>query len=472
MLGVTGTWTNTAYAWLNPSCGLTDTEGDDEGGVVDPKRPVMPEEGEQDPDENDWKSITCTRSSVEDHTKNVAERWRDIDADGAWISVIEGWQKNLTLGRPMEDFSNNVSNFFHGPQDMYCETFAEEGNRCNAAMGNNDIGGIATDFGKIPVKSNGLATSIIIDIALIGWGLVMGPTWNKVIGPKFQKGQNVATLKDETNDLVKNSLMLTKGILNSRTALDIQNGLRAQMQALADAWKESVLQFNSWIFGGSDEGNLNLGNVISHSSMMGEHWLIDRATYEKDVQRAINAFLIPLAWSLSPDGIHPFIATADVGCDEDPGWNKGDFNTQFTNPVQESALEEGKLCLDGKPYWLFGGRDVGKQCDSQQGDSWCGKFDVLPGIQELKDRKYSGISFQNLIAGSINSEKANGGRNAGPRPNGENPSRETLQSFLDNGLEAPGIWNIPICPMEEALENYYLLYGNSLDDMSNFPCNA
>lgn len=107
-----------------------------------------------------------------------------------------------------------------------------------AAVGNNDIGGIATDFGKIPAKSNGLAASIIIDIALIGWGLVMGPTWNKgecypanglviwacerqsltivVIGPKFQKGQNAATLKDETNDLVKNSLTLTKDILNSR----------------------------------------------------------------------------------------------------------------------------------------------------------------------------------------------------------------------------------------------------------------
>lgn len=150
MLGVTGTWTNTAYAWLSPSCGLTDTEGDDEGGVVDPKLPAMPEEGEQDPDENDWKSITCTHPSVEDHTINVAQRWRDIDADGAWISVIEGWQKNLTLGRPMEDFSNNVSltkyyctlgnelkltfqvsNFFHGPQDMYCENFAEDGNRCS-----------------------------------------------------------------------------------------------------------------------------------------------------------------------------------------------------------------------------------------------------------------------------------------------------------------------------------------------------
>lgn len=47
------------------------------------------------------------------------------------------------------------------------------------AVLNNDIAGIASDFGKIPEKSEGLAVSILVDIALTAWGLVMGPSWNK-----------------------------------------------------------------------------------------------------------------------------------------------------------------------------------------------------------------------------------------------------------------------------------------------------
>lgn len=43
----------------------------------------------------------------------------------------------------------------------------------------NDIASIASEFGKVPVKSNGIAVSTLIDISLTAWGLVMGPAWNK-----------------------------------------------------------------------------------------------------------------------------------------------------------------------------------------------------------------------------------------------------------------------------------------------------
>lgn len=49
----------------------------------------------------------------------------------------------------------------------------------NDAVLNNDIASIASEFGKIPVKSSGIAVSILIDIAMTAWGLVMGPAWNK-----------------------------------------------------------------------------------------------------------------------------------------------------------------------------------------------------------------------------------------------------------------------------------------------------
>ena len=39
---ITGTWTNEAVSWLNPSCGLPDAQGDDPGGVINPDLPQAP----------------------------------------------------------------------------------------------------------------------------------------------------------------------------------------------------------------------------------------------------------------------------------------------------------------------------------------------------------------------------------------------------------------------------------------------
>ncbi|KAF7555590.1 hypothetical protein G7Z17_g2070 [Cylindrodendrum hubeiense] len=451
----------------------------------------------------DWRSVTCVDAGVTDHSLYAPDRWLQVDAGDAWASVLEGWNVNLTEGRPQIHFSNNVSNYFHGPQDMFCEIFSEEGSGCtsldlqcddvnypagyfilhsfenifamhsniwsavNDAVLSNDIAGIASEFGKVPVEKQGLAISILIDIALTCWGLVMGPAWNKLIGPKFNDGTSASTVKDTTNDIVKNSMALTKDILNSRATdqLGVQNGLEAQMQALTQAWKDSVLATQQWLFGGSPEGLTQLGNMISDASMFGDGWLLDRAAHAKEVKRSINAFLIPLAWSYSPDVIYPWIATSDVPCDQDPGWND---NNQYW--IQDGARDNGRYCHEGRSYWLLMGRDRNTQCDSKTGDMWCGKFDSPPGFQALVDHKYSDISLQNVVVGSINSKAANGDRN-GLKVDVQAPGKEVLESYVDRGIEAPGIFNIPICPMEEAMENYYMWYQNDKEDMTNFPCN-
>lgn len=106
---ILGTFTNQARTSFNPSCGMTDAEGDDDGGVVNPELPVMPTEpggGEEDPD--DWRSIKCDNEGVTDHTLYGPDRWKMVDADGAWVSVLEGWQFNLTAGRQEKHFANNV----------------------------------------------------------------------------------------------------------------------------------------------------------------------------------------------------------------------------------------------------------------------------------------------------------------------------------------------------------------------------
>lgn len=239
-----------------------------------------------------------------------------------------------------------------------------------------------------------------------------------MIGPKFSDSTNAGTLKDTTNDLVKNSLTLTKDILNGRACvslprfntqlthhcsqdqLGVQNGLTAQMQGLTEGWKDGILATQKWLFGGSEDGYNQLGAMISDASMFGDNWLLDRGDHAKQVKRAINAFLIPMAWQYSPDVIIPFIAESDVACDQDPGWNKeATFTTMYQHWIDDGALKDGRFCFNGKSYWLLGGRDRNTNCDSKSGDSDCGGFALPPGWQSLKDKKFTDISLDNVIIG-------------------------------------------------------------------------
>ncbi|KAM0429644.1 hypothetical protein ACHAPT_006249 [Fusarium lateritium] len=501
-----------------------------EAGTLVPAEPVetptatVPfEEPVAAEDPNDWRNVNCESEGLRDHTLYGPDRWKEVDANDAWNAVIDGWKANLTAGREQKHFSNNGSiDSYHSETMAYvyrCPTTSTAPKTCSVkplatravgvkvythlqchsasapagyfilhsfenmhsniwsavgdAVRDNDIGSIADEFGKVPVKEGGLATSILIDIALTCWGLVMGPAWNKLIGPKFSDSTNAGTLKDTTNDIVKNSLGLTKDILNSRAKdqLGVQNGLAAQMQALTEGWKVSVLETQKWLFGGSEEGYTQLGNMISDASMFGDGWLLDRADHVKQVKRAINSFLIPLAWQYSPDVIYPFVAESDVGCEDDPGWNKeASFTTMAQHWIDDGALKDRRFCHEGKSYWLLGGRDRNKNCDSKSGESDCGGFELPPGFQSLVDKKFTDITLGNVVVGFINSKNANGGEN-GFKLDMNDPSRETLESLAGTGIEAPGIFNIPICSMDEVIENYYQWYGNDHEDMTNFPCN-
>lgn len=222
----------------------------------------------------------------------------------------------------------------------------------------------------------------------------------------------------------------------SADQLGVQNGLEAQMQAITQVWKDSVLETQKWLFGGSDEGNAQLGSLISDASMFGDGWLLDRAEHSKEVKRSLNAFMIPLAWSYSPDGLFPFIADAGVPCGEDPGWND---NYQYW--IEESAQGNG-FCHEGNSYWLLTGRDSNTQCNSVTGDVWCGKFDSPPGYQQLVDKTYSDISLDNVVIGyaltcySLGKTKTNNqidpstrrtptARTVAPRPTWKLPARRS-----------------------------------------------
>lgn len=137
MHSILGTWTNQAQTWLNPSCGLSDNEGDDKGGVVDPRLPMQPgnpvdgpgpgEEGNPDnpneedpdvcrkPDDRDWRKHDCCDKYIRTHTKYSEEEvWNGLGIPGAWLSALEFYDCAKIYHDAKNSFSNFVSDFFHG----------------------------------------------------------------------------------------------------------------------------------------------------------------------------------------------------------------------------------------------------------------------------------------------------------------------------------------------------------------------
>ncbi|OBT86293.1 hypothetical protein VE02_05585 [Pseudogymnoascus sp. 03VT05] len=233
MHAVKGSWTNEAETWFNPSCGLRDAIGDDNGDVVDPHLPVQSGNpvdgaGPGDPgnpgtgpgdncrgmDNRKWRSINCDNEYVKEDTKYKAYTiWAELDADGAWQSALEFYQCRRTQSD--SSFSNIASDFFNGPNSVNCQDFRESGNGCTnltAVCDHNcpgaarryivnslsriyamywniysaiqsmvvfsNVGQIGKDFGIEENQGNvDPRLAIILDLVVLGCGLVMGPAW-------------------------------------------------------------------------------------------------------------------------------------------------------------------------------------------------------------------------------------------------------------------------------------------------------
>ncbi|KAM0330967.1 hypothetical protein ACHAQA_003924 [Verticillium albo-atrum] len=359
---IKGTWTNQGETWLNPSCGLRDATGDDPGGIVNPQLPEQPGNpiGGEGPgngggecrgrDNRDWRSVTCTNRYIESHVDFTSrERWLGIDVPGAWASVIEYWQCRLANNQPRSQFSNVVSDFFNGPQGMHCDQWMDSGNGCRnlglvcgstqagpagyfilhsfskiydlqynfytaieSAVNFADAEAIASDFGLLNEPGMNPSLSIIIDIAVMGYGLIMGPVWNKWLVP-LNPGPNAGTVKDEVNDLVKNGATLAKDVYahNNKAAdpLGTQTKIRTHMKDLAKAWRSSIADLNKKLWDGSDDSILKLNTLMQDGSML-ERALLeqnDQEALQASFEKVLSAFLIPQSWAVSPSLLYPVI---------------------------------------------------------------------------------------------------------------------------------------------------------------------
>jgi hypothetical protein len=83
-----------------------------------------------------WQTAQCTDPGITNAAIDPKLRWNSENATSAWIAAIANWRANPFLGGFR--FSQQVSNFFNGPEDMLCGLTADK-NGCDMTVQCGDV---------------------------------------------------------------------------------------------------------------------------------------------------------------------------------------------------------------------------------------------------------------------------------------------------------------------------------------------
>ena len=73
-----------------------------------------------------WNTAQCTQPEITDASIDQTIRWNSVDTEGAWKAALDDWHTKGSAGGLT--FTQAVSNFFHGPEQMLCgDTSARDG---------------------------------------------------------------------------------------------------------------------------------------------------------------------------------------------------------------------------------------------------------------------------------------------------------------------------------------------------------
>ncbi len=66
---------------------------------------------------NGWETASCTTPEVTDASTDQSKRWNAVDTEDAWTAAVASWTSGAGNGLT---FTQQISNFFHGPDQMFC----------------------------------------------------------------------------------------------------------------------------------------------------------------------------------------------------------------------------------------------------------------------------------------------------------------------------------------------------------------
>ena len=172
--------------------------------------------------------------------------------------------------------------------------------------------------------------------------------------------------------------------------LDIQGTLKDLFLSMVISWRNLVAIGAGSIFNGSDPSIATLTELISDGKFVGATIEEDIVTTGKRTTSMMYAFLIPVTWSLR--GISPVVISTDNGCKE-VGEGTSDW-------VSAEDAKAASFCHEDKLHYLLSLPEPYRTCSANPcAPCKKGFMKLPPGLDELPNEKWGGISKKDIIAG-------------------------------------------------------------------------
>ncbi|KAH8903098.1 hypothetical protein BR93DRAFT_941010 [Coniochaeta sp. PMI_546] len=300
-----------------------------------------------------------------------------------------------------------------------------------------------------PVWDSSLSAEIGLDVVSTVFGVVSAPFWGKIF-------PELLITKDEVTNLVTNGIGIAKDTKASDIGLETlqtQNDITSFLGDTIQTMKNLTMVRLRNIFNGSDASMGELYKLIDHCAAIQGAQGVESARDAAVplLEQALWVYMIPVAWKRSSkgDSWDPTKTGLSATLSHDDG---------IQNFVCSPSLE---------PYWISSVSTSRGLCVPPMANCLSVDFGTLPGISKLGgsgfESKWDGITRDQLVNNAVNAWKANGKKNGWAKTNAYDP--KSVQDIINQGLNAPGLVNIPVCSFAEA-------YNNARQKIvtPNYPC--
>ncbi|KAF5008676.1 hypothetical protein FDECE_5088 [Fusarium decemcellulare] len=448
------------------------------------------------PKDTDYAKATCAGTDI---THPVEQIWSDTAATSAWNFVKDRWSQGPNrLDGANLNFTSYFSHQFHGPQLWECGTFGTLSN-CVQTLGHcGDQDGVSGDV-DVPaayvimnsfVQIHNLHQTVhddlgnvqsqmqsqigpfqstfspkkelpidiwktILDVLGFMTGFFYANMWNSVLKDALSKVDisKHGELKDSYNTLISQAITTASRHLPANTdSLGIQNDLSSSLGSIAKYWQSFIATANADLFSG-EENNLNaLFGMINDGFSITQLKIGDQDVLAA-VEKLLYGYMIPHAWGVSPDDLHPAIIASP-----------GDDCTSYAQPdttskiMNDDTAAKTHVCMDGTIYYVVNAKSDGS-------------VEPLPGgtFDDLNSGSCGGVRLDDMVTSVVNAYKQNNNANGYSLPDIASLLSSSTGDglLLSNGIQTPGFFNIPFCDSVQTFQDN-LAAGNP--GMKNWPC--
>ncbi|KAF7561563.1 hypothetical protein G7046_g2578 [Stylonectria norvegica] len=448
-------------------------------------------------------------SHLEDmREREVLTKAQAADAMNALLAFRICWKTEEQANALIEkqSWSQGLFNYFHGPDNQHCELYqhgcdeyqkcSEEGHAAGFLVLNSfvtlhniqdrfyqaiddiwqtevttNLAACITTFSPTIVIDQSTSLKVLLDFISLGFAMAAGPFWEAGFA-RIGGKTNTAGAGKNTNEVVivgtQTAKYWVKPAITQSQALE-NLGLIAK--SIKDVWQQASVASLQALFSPEQANWETFTNIVADGGAI-EDLDLDPSIATTAITGALWGTLIPFAWSLSNEKIHPFILIPDdidstVGCKP-----PSDIGKYISSSHQAIAGN----CVGSFMYYLLAVTEDCNVCDlktclslpsNENKICYQGLFTLPPGLDQLvpEQNMWGNVTRDAMVQGSLASWRANGQQNGGSI-NSTDPN--ILTEVVAKGLKGPGLFNFPVCTMTEVMAN---LNKKNAKKNPNYPCN-